>query len=203
MNRDQRLPARRRVDAVQVELPVDVRVVAAEIDRLRVAERARRCDGHAVEHRLLRVGEVRGRLRDHDVVDERRRRAQGVRADERTRARVVDGRGARPRPGDEEPVAAVELDPGGRLAGSSGDEDRAVAGAEVATVDRAVPDGPRVERGSPADLDALRPEAGRQLDQVGKRPLLRRGRRARAEDCDGGQQRTDRRDDAKHACPPV
>ena len=116
------LAVRRRVDAVQVQLPVDVGVVAAERDRLRVAESSARPDRNLVENRLPRIGEVRGVVRDDDVVDERRRPRwrEAVRANRRTGRGVVDVRVARAGAGDEEPVVAVELDAGRRLPGSAG-----------------------------------------------------------------------------------
>jgi hypothetical protein len=153
---------------------------------------------------LLRVGEIGRPRSDDDVVDERRWGAERERADERSRARVVDRGGARPRAGDEEAVVAVELDSGCGSPRGSGHEYRAVSGEEAAAVDGAVRDGADVEGRSPADLDALGPEARRKLDhRREERLLLHCGRRPADEHGADRCQRRHGRGDAKHACPPV
>ena len=201
LNRDQPLAARRRVDAVQVQLSAaDVDVVAAERNRLEVAERTARPDRHAVQRLLLRVREVRRVVRHDDVVDERfGDGAEVVLLEHGLGARVVDVGLAAARACDEQPVA-LELEPGRRPPEASGDESAAVAGPQVAAEDRAAGDGADVERVA-LDLDPLRAEAGRKLDHLRKRLVLRRRNACRERGRQGGAD-CDYREGTNHACAP-
>ena len=99
---------------------------------------------------------------------------------------------------------AVQLDARGGAAAAAGDECRARARAEVGAPDRAARDGTDVEGRPPTDLEPLRTESGRELDDMWKRVrFVKTCLRASCEDRTDGDQRRSTRNETKHAKPPV
>ena len=167
---DQRLAVRRRDDAVQVELPGHVLVLAAERDRRHPAAVVPGPGRDLVEHRPLRVGEVDAMLRGDSVVDERRGRARGELElpYEHSGLRVVDE--GVPEAGARDPEQAVVVLDAGRRARRPGRPGRS---RRPRPCEGRRPRGAAADRadigGVPVpDLDPLRREAVRQGDRLRK-----------------------------------
>jgi hypothetical protein len=167
----ERPPAARGLDPVRVELAGDKLEVAAQRKRLDVHLGAElpAGDGNPEEHRVERIREPGRAAGDDDIVDEARPGRQLIDGELGARPGVVDVRLAGRAPGDEEPVAMVDLEPhrypallraDDGLAAISGPEISPDHGAGCQRTDVEVP---------ASDRDALGLKAVRQSDRLRKR----------------------------------